>query len=405
MNQRIGQQVGTYRLLRVLGEGGFATVYLGEHVHLHVLAALKLLHLSFSTEDFEAFRREAQLIARLEHLHIVRVLDYDVQAGTPFLVMSFAPGGTLCSVHPKGTVLPLSTVVDYVLQVASALQYAHDQHVIHRDLKPENLLVGARQEVLLGDFGIAVLSQRSRSVSTQAVVGTAAYMAPEQFRGKPCVASDQYSLAVVVYEWLVGERPFLGSFVELASQHLLTPPPGLREKNPGISLAVERVVLTALAKDPARRFGSVREFATALEQAAHMLSPTIPAHDQPPAGRWSSMVTAPIIPPTEPEPESLSAGLARPTQRLQMAGPGARKPAQRRRARRTRRVRAICFVLFVASVLLWLLTAADPALHGWFAGAILLTLVFWIAAYADHRRATEGLGAKQASPHGRKELS
>jgi serine/threonine protein kinase len=405
MNQRIGQQVGTYRLLRVLGEGGFATVYLGEHVHLGTLAALKLLHLSFSPEDIEAFRKEAQLIARLEHPHIVRVLDYDVQAGTPFLVMSFAPGGTLRSVHPKGKILPLSLVVDYVTQAAEALQYAHDRGIIHRDVKPENLLVGSNKEILLGDFGIAVLTQRSSSLSTQEVVGTAAYMAPEQFRGKPCAASDQYTLAVVVYEWLTGERPFTGSFVELASQHLLTPPPGLREKNPGLSLAVERVVLTALAKDPARRFGSVREFATALEQTAHTLSPPIPAHAHPPSSGWSSMVAAPTIPPTEPELASLSAGFARPSQQLQMADPGARELAQRRRARRTRSVRAICFGLLVASVLLWLLTAADPALHGWFAGAILLTLVFWIASYADHRRATEGLRAKQASPDSRRELS
>ena len=389
MSQQIGQQVGTYRLLRMLGEGGFATVYLGEHVHLGTLAALKLLHFSFSPEDGEAFRREAQLIARLEHPHIVRVLDYDVQAGMPFLVMSFAPGGTLRSVHPRGTALPLPTVVDYVTQVAEALQYAHARRVIHRDVKPENLLVGARQEVLLGDFGIAVLTQRSRSVSTQAVVGTAAYMAPEQFRGKPCFASDQYALAVVVYEWLVGERPFVGSFVELASQHLLTPPPGLRERNAGIPPAVERVVLIALAKDPARRFGSVREFAAALHQAAHAFSPTIPAHAQPPADRGSSMVATPTILPTEPAPASLRAGLARPFQRLQVADPGAREPAQRPCANRTRRVRAICFVLFVASVLLWLITAADPALHGWFAGAILLTLVLWIAAYADLRHATE----------------
>jgi serine/threonine protein kinase len=404
MNQWIGQQVGTYRLLRVLGEGGFATVYLGEHVHLGTLAALKLLHLTFSSEDIEAFRQEAQLIARLEHPHIVRVLDYEVQAGTPFLVMNFAPGGTLRSVHPKGTVLLLPMVVDYVAQVAAALQYAHDRGVIHRDVKPENLLVGARQEVLLGDFGIAVLSQRSRSVSTQEVVGTAAYMAPEQFRGKPGVASDQYALAVVVYEWLTGERPFSGSFVELASQHLLTPPPRLREKNPGVSPAVEWVVLTALAKDPAQRFGSVREFAAALHQAAYTLTPTIPVHARPPADRGSSMVAAPTILPTEPAPASLSAGLARPSQQLQMADPGAREPPQRRRARRARRVRAICFVLFVASVLLWLITSADPSLHGWFAGAILLTLVFWIAAYADHRRATEGLRAKQASSRRRREL-
>src|SRR5256712_12845711 len=102
MSQRIGQQLGTYRLLRVLGEGGFATVYLGEHVHLGTLAALKLLHLSFSPEDSEAFRKEAQLIARLEHPYIVRVLDYDVQAGTPPLVLSPASAGPPRTLRPHG---------------------------------------------------------------------------------------------------------------------------------------------------------------------------------------------------------------------------------------------------------------------------------------------------------------
>src|SRR3989442_2416679 len=138
MSQRIGKQLGTYRLLRVLGEGGFATVYLGEHVHLGTLAALKLLHLSFSPEDSEAFRKEAQLIARLEHPYIVRVLDYDVQAGTPFLVMSFASGGTLRTVHPKGMVGPLPAVVDLVTPKPHAPQYDHEQARIHPDIKPQN---------------------------------------------------------------------------------------------------------------------------------------------------------------------------------------------------------------------------------------------------------------------------
>jgi serine/threonine protein kinase len=389
MSQRIGQQIGTYRLLRVLGEGGFATVYLGEHIHLGTLAALKLLHLSFSPEDGELFRKEARLIARLEHPHIVRVLEYDVQAGTPFLVMSFAPGGTLRSVHPKGTVLPLPTVVDYVAQVAEALQYAHDRGIIHRDVKPENLLVGARQEVLLGDFGIAVLTQRSRSVSTQEVVGTAAYMAPEQFRGKPCTASDQYALAVVVYEWLTGERPFSGSFVELVSQHLLTPAPGLREKNVGISSAVERVVLTALAKEPAQRFDSIKDFALALAQASQATVSTCfsprpfqaapPSH--PPIAPTAAV--APVVPPTQQaevvvsnEPAALLA---------------ARKAG--RRIRRTALMKRLSLGLLLVTILFWLLTMANPTLHPYFALAILLALVLWIAAYADHRRATEDPGA------------
>src|SRR5260370_2707732 len=144
MSQRIGQQLGRYRLLRVLGEGGFATVYLGERVHLGTLAALKLLHLSFAPEDSEAFRKEAQLIARLEHPHIVRVLDYDVQAGTPFLVMSFASGGTLRTIHPRGTVLPPPTVVDYLAQGAGALPYAPEPPRLHRRIQPGKLLGGTQ---------------------------------------------------------------------------------------------------------------------------------------------------------------------------------------------------------------------------------------------------------------------
>jgi len=244
------------------------------------LAAIKILHATLTGEEVEAFRREAQIIARLEHPHIVRVLDFDVRAGTPFLVMGYAPGGTLRTLHPKGSRLGLLTVVDYVSQVASALQYAHENCVMHRDLKPENLLVGSSKEILLGDFGIALLSQNSRQSGTQDVVGTAAYMAPEQFKGKPGIASDQYALAVIVYEWLSGERPFSGTFVELASQHLYATPPSLQGKA-AAPPAVERVVQRALLKRPNERYGSVGEFATSLEQAAHALSPTIPARVRP----------------------------------------------------------------------------------------------------------------------------
>jgi serine/threonine protein kinase len=401
MNQRIGQQVGTYRLLRVLGEGGFATVYLGEHIHLGTLAAVKILHLSFTSEDSEAFRKEAQLIARLEHPHIVRVLDYDVQAGMPFLVMSYAPGGTLRSVHPRGTKLPLPRVADYVAQVAEALQYAHDHGIIHRDVKPENLLVGSQQEVLLGDFGIAVLSQRSGSVSTQQVVGTAAYMAPEQFRGKPCVASDQYALAVVVYEWLVGERPFTGSFVELASQHLLTPPPGMRQNIPEISPAVEQVVLTALTKEPAQRFSSVKAFAEALAQASRDRTASFFSPGQVQAEPPQQQPLAPTV---------AVASVISSTQRAEMVMPNspvALPPAShaRRRIRRTALIKHICLSLLLLTILLWVLTLANPTLHPLFALAILLALALWIAAYADHRRAQEEPDPQQTTSRSRRKPS
>jgi serine/threonine protein kinase len=268
MADRTGQHLGNYRLVRLLGQGGFAEVYLSEHIHLGTQTAIKLLHTQLAGEDTDAFRKEARTIARLVHPHIVRVFDFGIEGETPFLVMDYAPNGSVRKRHPKGVALPLPTILGYVKQLADALQYAHDEHFIHRDIKPENLLVGRRQEILLSDFGIALLAQTSRSQSMQDVAGTASYMAPEQFQGKPRPASDQYALAVMVYEWLTGTCPFHGSFTEIASQHLFVPPPPLKERMPSISPAVEQVVITALAKDPHQRFGSVQAFATAFEQAS-----------------------------------------------------------------------------------------------------------------------------------------
>jgi serine/threonine protein kinase len=200
--------------------------------------------------------------------------------------MDYASNGNLRQRHPKNTRLPLETIVTYIKQVADALQYAHDERLIHRDIKPENMLLGRRNEVLLSDFGIALIAQSTHMQSTQEVVGTAYYMAPEQLQGKPRLASDQYALGIVVYEWLSGNRPFHGSFSEIASQHMFVPPAPLRERVSTISPALEEVVMTALAKDPHQRFGSVRAFATALEQASD-------------STRASSMVAPPSSPPMQ----------------------------------------------------------------------------------------------------------
>ncbi len=279
---REGQQLGNYRLLRLLGQGGFAAVYLGEHIHLNSHAAVKLLHMRLPNEDAQQFVREAQTLAHLSHPHIVRILDFAIQDGTPFLVMEYAPGGTLRSLHPKATRVPLETVVSYVTQVASALQYAHDQRLIHRDVKPENMLLGSRSEVLLSDFGLAMLAPHSSAGSTEAMerplAGTSPYLAPEQLHGRPRPSSDQYALGVVVYEWLCGAPPFHGSPFEIAMQHLSLPPPPLRERLPDLSPAIEEVVLRAFAKEPGQRFASVQDVAAALQRACdeHAVVPVSP---------------------------------------------------------------------------------------------------------------------------------
>ena len=268
MANRLGQQLGNYRLTQLLGQGGFADVYLGEHVYLKNHAALKVLHTQLSEKDAASFVLEAQTLARLAHPHIVRVLDFAVQDGTPFLVMEYASQGTLRQRHAKGTRLALETVVHYVQQVAAALQYAHNQRLMHLDVKPENMLLNERSDVLLSDFGLSMFAPHTLSQSIQEMAGTVFYMAPEQIQGKPRIASDQYALGVVAYEWLCGRRPFTGSLLETATQHLTKPPPSLREHMPNLSPAIEKVVLRALAKESKQRFASVQDFATALQHAA-----------------------------------------------------------------------------------------------------------------------------------------
>jgi len=205
---RLGQQFGNYRLVSLLGQGGYAEVYLGQHLRLNQQAAIKVLHAHLTEQEAEHFQQEAQTIATLVHPGIIRVFDYDVQEGVPFLVMDYAPHGTLRRRYPKGSLVPLPVIVSSVKQVADALQYAHEQKFIHRDVKPENMLLGRREEVLLSDFGIATIAHSTSSLSTSAegTSGTLAYMAPEQIEGHPRPASDQYALGVVVYEWLCGER-------------------------------------------------------------------------------------------------------------------------------------------------------------------------------------------------------
>jgi serine/threonine protein kinase len=271
MPDLVGQQLGNYLLTQLLGQGGYAEVYLGEHVRLNTLAAIKVLLTRLaSSEEVDSFQNEGRIIASLIHPHIVRVFDFDVQHDLPFMVMDYAPNGNLRKRHPKGEKLPLTTILPYVKQVADALQYAHNRHLIHRDIKPENMLLGRNGEVLLSDFGTALVSQATGYQRTlQEVIGTVSYMAPEQFQGQARPASDQYALAVVVYEWLGGEVPFHGSGTEIAIQHTMKPPPSLREKVPGISPLVERVIMRALAKDYHQRFPNVQDFANALEQAGN----------------------------------------------------------------------------------------------------------------------------------------
>ncbi|GLV60345.1 hypothetical protein KDH_71650 [Dictyobacter sp. S3.2.2.5] len=265
MNTYSGQQLGNYRLIRSVGRGGFAEVYLGVHRYLETPVAIKILR--SRNLDRTIFLQEARLVAHLNHRHIVSVREFDIKDDTPFLVMDYVQGGTLRHLCPRGTRLPLGQVVAYVQQIASALHYTHQQGIVHGDVKPENVLVAADGHVLLSDFGLAGIISMAEA-RDGALVGTVDYMAPEQFQHRLLPASDQYALGIMAYEWLCGRPPFEGSYIEVAVQHALEPAASLLDSVADLPAGADEVILHALAKEPADRFASVEAFAESLEAAA-----------------------------------------------------------------------------------------------------------------------------------------
>ena len=261
-----------------------------------------------SPRDLRAFLNEARMF-RLSHPHIMPLLDFGLsRQDEPFLVMDYAPNGTLRDRHSRGSRVPLPTVVDYATQVASALQYAHDKRLIHRDVKPENMLLGSDGRLLLSDFGIATAVHSADSFSTsEGVRGTALYMAPEQWRGKPQPQSDQYALAVVIYEWLTGRSPFVGTTFEVMTQHATQAPPSLLGQLPDLSPEIEEVLFHALAKDPKERFASIRAFINALRQANALPTmsqsiPTPPLESSPPTSLATKVISFVTHPLPAPQP-------------------------------------------------------------------------------------------------------
>jgi serine/threonine protein kinase len=289
--KRQERRMGNYWMIGILGRGGFADVYLCEHISLGRLAAIKVLNDWQSREKLERFRTEATLTAELPHRHIVQVFDFDEESNPPFLAMHYACYGDLEALH-RGERLPLDTIVSYVRQIAEALDYAHRRGVIHCDVKPSNILLDANDTILVSDFGVAVSTDRYTPIP-RIFGGTAIYRAPEQYRGRPSPASDQYSLGIMVYEWLSRRPPFCGSSYEISMRHEQDAPPPLWRTAPSTPHAVQSVVAKALEKDPDKRFPSVGSFALALERACQEEEDTLTPV---PSGRELPITRPPVAP-------------------------------------------------------------------------------------------------------------
>jgi eukaryotic-like serine/threonine-protein kinase len=278
MSELIGRKLGKYILEAKLGEGGMAAVFQAHHPQFDRPVAIKILPPTIGQDpSFQArFEREARTIAGLNHPNIIRIYDVDQADGLFYMVTDLLPGGTLEGRLREGG-LDRKWSTDVIVKMAEALEYAHARGVIHRDIKPSNILLDADGQPVLADFGIAKLVQGDGDANLTAagmVMGTPAYMAPEQLTGgQPDARSDIYSLGVVLYQLLAGRAPFTGDTMAVVSAHLTKPPPPLRDYVPDLPPALEAVVLQALSKQPEHRFKSAGVFSQALRNAAQDLEP------------------------------------------------------------------------------------------------------------------------------------
>jgi len=261
-----------YRIVRKLGAGGMANVYLAEDQTLGRGVAIKILNDRYATDEqfIERFRREAKHAASLSHPNIVSIYDRGEAEGTYYIAMEHLDGRSLKELIVARGPAPVQVAIDFARQILAALRFAHRHGIVHRDIKPHNVLVDGDGRVKVTDFGIARAGAASQMTEAGSIIGTAQYLSPEQAKGAPVdQRSDLYSLGIVLYELLTGTVPFAGDTpVEIAMKHLSTPPEPPSARVPAIPRDVDLVVTRALAKDPARRYASAEEMDADLERIA-----------------------------------------------------------------------------------------------------------------------------------------
>ncbi|MCA0458623.1 MAG: protein kinase [Chloroflexi bacterium] len=269
----IGQKIGNFQVEERLGQGAMATVYKAFEPSISRYVALKVIRLDEGEhEEFkQRFAREAEFIAKLEHIHILPIYAYGIKDELAYLAMRWLKGGSLSEVLKRGAI-PLDRTAVIFSQVAQGLSFAHSKGIIHRDLKPSNIMLDDGGYAYLTDFGLAKLTESSGEITRSGtIVGTPAYMSPEQLRGEPLDhRSDIYSLGVILYNMVAGRLPFDTNTADLISiiyQHLEKPPTSPREFNPNTPPEVEAVIMKALQKDRTARYNTATEMAQALNIA------------------------------------------------------------------------------------------------------------------------------------------
>jgi tRNA A-37 threonylcarbamoyl transferase component Bud32 len=267
----IGTHIGErFRLDEKIGAGGMSSVYRAYDPTLDRSVAIKLMHRDISTDpdQLERFRREARAVARLNHPHVVTVIDAGEDDGTPYIVFEYVEGETLKERIRRIGRLPVPEAVAYAIEIGRALSAAHTQRLVHRDVKPQNVLIDPEGRAKVTDFGIARSLESQGLTATGRVLGTTDYVSPEQALGhQVSQQSDVYSLGVCLYEMLTGEIPFRADTqVAVAMKHVREPLPDVQRRRPEVSATLARVVERATAKDTERRYGTVDELVHDLEE-------------------------------------------------------------------------------------------------------------------------------------------